>query len=140
METRPSFRHLGVLSGKGLSCQIKQPYHILTFLFNKLLIAYNKFITCHEWTGNFNEANFKDASLAQWWEKHLLKCSLIKLTSSWCNTMSTPEQKTSKNILTYIGLILKFCIIRVKYHSEIKATSVWPWLFNMDWPKRWVAK
>ena len=38
--------------------------------------------------------------------------------------IKTPEQKASKNIFTSFGLILRFCIIRVKYHSEIKVTSV----------------
>ena len=38
--------------------------------------------------------------------------------------MDTAEQGASKNIFTYIGVILRFCIIRVKYHSGIKITLV----------------
>ena len=38
--------------------------------------------------------------------------------------MKTDEQERSKNLFMYIGLILRFCIIRVKYHSVIKDASV----------------
>ena len=38
--------------------------------------------------------------------------------------MKTAEQETSKSIFIYIGLILMFCIVRVKYYSGIKVISV----------------
>ena len=47
--------------------------------------------------------------------------------------MKTAEQERSKSIFMYIGLILRFCIVRVKYYSGIKVVSVWLWLYSLAW-------
>ena len=38
--------------------------------------------------------------------------------------MKTGEQERSKSIFMYIGLILRFYIVMIKYYSEIKIISV----------------
>ena len=53
--------------------------------------------------------------------------------------MKTAEQERSKSIFMYIGLILKFCIVRVKYYSGIKVISVCLSLFSIIWPTKSVA-
>ena len=48
--------------------------------------------------------------------------------------MKTAEQEKSKSIFMHIELILRFCIVRVKYYSRIKVISVWLRLFSMICP------
>ena len=37
--------------------------------------------------------------------------------------IKTAEQERIKSIFMYIGLILRFCIVKVKYYSGIMVTS-----------------